>query len=81
LSAEEAANFAGQYKNGPQIWEIVNKDGKLFVKQEGTELPLTRSGKYRLSYGDALENDFIFVPDVIGRVKYLFDGLYSAKKI
>ncbi|HEX8492066.1 MAG TPA: serine hydrolase domain-containing protein [Pyrinomonadaceae bacterium] len=81
LSATEAADFAGQYRNGTQTWEIINKDGKLFVKQEGNELPLTRSGKYRLSYGDALENDFVFVPDAAGRVKYLFDGLYSAKKI
>lgn len=81
MSAAEAVDFAGQYKNGPQTWEIVSKAGKLFIKQEGNELPLTRSGKYRLSYGDGLENDLVFVTDAGGRVEYLFEGLYSAKKI
>lgn len=82
LSAAEAVDFAGQYKNGAQTWEIINKDGKLFFKQESTELPLTRSGKYHLSFGASMENDFIFVADAsTGKVKYLFDGLYSARKI
>lgn len=81
LTTAEAAGFAGQYKNGPQTWEIINKDGKLFIKQEGEELPLTKSGKYRLSFGASMENDLIFVPDASGKIKYLFDGLYSARRV
>lgn len=80
-SVAEAADFAGQYKNGPQTWEITLKDGKLTLKQEGQEFPLTRTDKYRLSFGASLENDLIFVPDASGKIKYLFDGLYSARKV
>ncbi|MBD0327280.1 MAG: serine hydrolase, partial [Pyrinomonadaceae bacterium] len=81
LSATDAANFAGQYRNGPQSWEIINKDGKLYLKQEADELALTRSGPLRLSYGASLENELVFVADAGGKIKYLFDGLYSARKI
>lgn len=82
LSATEAADFAGRYRNGPQSWEIVNRDGKLYFKREGQEeLALTRSDKYRLSFGAKLENDLVFVADASGKIKYLFDGLYSARKI
>ncbi len=81
LSAAEATAFAGQYRNGPQTWEIINREGKLYLKQEGQELALTKSSRYRLSYGDALENDLVFVAGPNGRIKYLFDGLYSAQKI
>jgi CubicO group peptidase (beta-lactamase class C family) len=80
-SATEAADFAGQYRNGPQSWEIINKEGKLYLKQEAVEHSLTRSGPLRLSYGPALENDLIFVREAGGKIKYLFDGLYSARKI
>jgi hypothetical protein len=80
LSEAEMTNFAGTYRNGPQTWEVYVKDGKLYLKQEGGDVALSRTGRYRLSYGPALDNDLAFVPDARGRMEYVFDGLYSAKK-
>ncbi|MBV9959018.1 MAG: beta-lactamase family protein, partial [Acidobacteria bacterium] len=80
LSAFEAANFAGKYVNGPQTWEVLNKDGKLYLKQEGGDVLLSKSGAYRLSFGPELENDLAFVPNARGEIEYIFDGLYSGRK-
>jgi CubicO group peptidase (beta-lactamase class C family) len=73
-------NFAGKYVNGPQTWEIIVKEGKLYYKQAGGDLELKQTGDYRLSFGSALENDLMFVPNSRGETEYIFDGLYSAKK-
>jgi D-alanyl-D-alanine carboxypeptidase len=81
MSEAERQNFAGRYLNGPQTWEIILKDGKLFYKQEEKQLELTRTAPYRLSFGDNLESELIFVANAQGRIEYLFDGLYSARKI
>ena len=81
LSAAEIANFSGKYVNGPQTWEIYIKEGKLFFKNPGGDLALSRTAPYRLSFGAAMENDLMFVPNARGEIEYVFDGLYSAKKM
>jgi CubicO group peptidase (beta-lactamase class C family) len=81
LSERERANFAGKYVNGPQTWEIVTRDGKLFYKRDEGDVELTKTAPYRLSFGEKMENDFMFVPDARGEIRYIFDGLYSAKKL
>ena len=80
LSAAESARFAGRYTNGPQTWEIVARDGKLFYKRAEGEVELKKTDRYRLSFGEKLENDFIFVANARGEILYIFDGLYSARK-
>jgi CubicO group peptidase (beta-lactamase class C family) len=70
----------GKYVNGPQTWEVFVKDGKLYLKQEGGDAQLSKSGAYRLSFGAELENDLAFVPNARGEIEYIFDGLYSGKK-
>lgn len=80
LSDAERADFAGKYLNGPQVWELVVKDGKLFYKREEGDVELKKTAPYRLSFGAQLENDFMFVPNAVGRIEYIFDGLYSARK-
>jgi CubicO group peptidase (beta-lactamase class C family) len=80
LSAMEMASYTGKYVNGPQIWEVYVEGGKLHLKQEGSEVELSKTGKYRLSYGPSLENDLAFVPNARGEIEYIFDGLYSARK-
>ena len=57
------------------------KDRKLNDKQDDGELLLTKPAPNRLSFGANLENDLMFVANVRGEVEYLFDGLYSAKKL
>ncbi|HKQ52407.1 MAG TPA: serine hydrolase domain-containing protein, partial [Pyrinomonadaceae bacterium] len=79
LSAADVANFTGKYVNGPQTWEIVAKEGKLFLKDPEAEYELTRTGAQMLSFGDKLENDVALVPGADGKTEYIFTGLYSAR--
>jgi CubicO group peptidase (beta-lactamase class C family) len=80
LTAADLARFTGRYVNGPQTWEILVKDGKLFLKDAEGEYPLTRTGESRLSFGDKLENDIATVPGTDAKVEYIFTGLYSARR-
>ena len=80
LGAQDATNFAGRYVNGPQTWEVVVKDGKLYLKLPDGEVELAKTGLNRLSFGPALENELVFVPNARGEMEYVFDGLYSGKK-
>jgi CubicO group peptidase (beta-lactamase class C family) len=51
LSAAEMSRYAGTYSN-PNRWqiEVVVKDGGLFIKEFGLQLPLTRIGEQRFSF-------------------------------
>lgn len=80
LTAAETAGFVGKYRNGPQTWEILAKEGKLLMRQGETEITLTKTGPDRLSFGPSLENDVVFVPDAAGRIVHIFTGLYSGRK-
>lgn len=80
LAAADLANFAGKYLNGPQTWEIIAKEGKLFFKDAEGEYELTRTGAQVLSFGDKLESDVALVPGADGKTEYIFTGLYSARR-
>jgi hypothetical protein len=80
LTAADLAGFAGKYANGPQTWEILARDGKLFLKDADAEYPLTKTAAHKLSFGDNLENDVATVPGSDGKTEYIFTGLYSARR-
>ncbi|HYG80803.1 MAG TPA: serine hydrolase domain-containing protein [Pyrinomonadaceae bacterium] len=80
LAAADLANFTGKYVNGPQTWEIVAKEGKLFLKDAQAEYELTKTSAQVLSFGDKLESDVALVPGADGRTEYIFTGLYSARR-
>ena len=80
LTAADLAGFTGKYVNGPQTWEILSKDNRLFLKDAGAEYELARTGAQRLSFGDKLENDIVTVPGTDGKTEYIFTGLYSARR-
>ena len=80
LSAADLSNFVGKYVNGPQTWEIVAKEGKLFFKDAAAEYALTKTAAQTLSFGDKLENDVALVPGADGKTEYIFTGLYSARR-
>lgn len=80
LTASDLAAFVGKYINGPQTWEILAKDNRLFLKDAQAEYELTRTGAQRLSFGDKLENDVVTLPSSDGRTEYIFTGLYSARR-
>lgn len=80
LAPADLERFAGTYANGPQAWHVVARDGRLVLRREETEseTPLSMTDNLRLSFGDSLEQDLLFVAGPDGRAQYLFDGLYSA---
>jgi CubicO group peptidase (beta-lactamase class C family) len=80
LTAAEMAEYVGTY-TGTTRWEVYLKEGKLFVKNEGTESQLTKSGDRKFSFGSANENELVFVPGKSGKIEFIFSELYSAKKV
>jgi CubicO group peptidase (beta-lactamase class C family) len=80
LAAGDAGKFVGVYVNAGQSWEIVERGGQLALKAEGEEVPLTRTGAWRLSFGAQLENDVAFVAGADGRAEYVFTGLYAGRR-
>jgi hypothetical protein len=73
--------IVGAYSHAPQTWEISIRDGKLYVKVDGSEHPLTRSGERKFTFGANNENELVFVAGKGGKVDYLFTELYAAKKV
>lgn len=80
LVAGDARRFVGVYVNGPQTWEIAERGGQLFLMMEGEGAALTRTGEWRLSFGEGLANDVAFVAGADGRAEYVFTGLYAGRR-
>jgi hypothetical protein len=80
LTAAEMQEVVGVYSHAPQTWEISIKDGKLYVKLDGNEHQLTKSGERKFTFGVNNENELVFLPGKRGKVNYVFTGLYAAKR-
>lgn len=80
ITEDEMKDFAGAYSHAPQVWEVFVKDGKLFLRIEGTESPLTRVGESKFAAG-ASGGEVAFVRGADGRAEYIFNGLYSARRV
>ncbi|HKR21413.1 MAG TPA: serine hydrolase domain-containing protein [Pyrinomonadaceae bacterium] len=80
LTAAEMAEYAGSYSHAPQTWDISIRDGKLYVKVDGAEHQLTKSGDRKVTYGPNNE-ELVFVPGKSGKIEYLFSNLYAAKRV
>jgi CubicO group peptidase (beta-lactamase class C family) len=80
LTPAEVADFAGTYAHPPLRWEIFATDGKLWLRREGAEYPLTKIGDQRFTFGQDGE-EIVLVPGPDGKIEYLFSNLYSAKKV
>jgi hypothetical protein len=80
LSAAELAEYVGTFK-GSTTWEVYLKEGKLFVKNDGTEYLLTTKGDRKFSFGKENENELVFVQGKSGRIEFVFSELYSAKRV
>jgi len=55
--------------------------GKLFMKFDGKDYAMTKSGERKFTFGAQNENEVVFVPGKSGRIEFLFTELYGAKKI
>jgi len=53
----------------------------LFMKFDGKEYAMTKSGERKFNFGAQNENEVVFVRGKSGRIEFLFTELYGAKKI
>jgi CubicO group peptidase (beta-lactamase class C family) len=81
LTVAEMQEYAGSYSHAPQSWDVSVKDGKLFVKLDGSEHQMTKSGDRKFTFGANNENEVVFVPGKSGKIEFIFTGLYAAKRV
>jgi CubicO group peptidase (beta-lactamase class C family) len=80
-TSSEMNEYVGTYSHAPQTWEVSVKDGKLYVKVDGSEHLLTKSGDRKFTYGAQNENELVFVPGKNGKIEFVFSQLYGAKRV
>jgi CubicO group peptidase (beta-lactamase class C family) len=81
LTKGEMAEYVGSFSHAPQTWEFSVKDDKLFVKVDGKEHELRKSGDRKFTYGAQNENEIVFVPGNSGKIDLMFTQLYGAKRM
>ena len=81
LTTAEMNDYVGTYSHAPQTWEVSVKDGKLFMKFDGKEHPMTKTGDKKFTFGEQNENEVVFVTGKSGKIDLIFTGLYGAKRI
>ena len=47
----EMKEYVGVYSHAPQTWEVLLKNGKMFVKFEDKEYLATKSGERKFTFG------------------------------
>jgi CubicO group peptidase (beta-lactamase class C family) len=77
----EMREYVGTYSHAPQTWEVSLRDGKMFMKFDGKDWRMTKSGERKFTFGAQNENEVVFVPGKSGKIEFLFTELYGAKKI
>jgi hypothetical protein len=73
--------YVGTYSHAPQTWEVSVREGKDYVKFDGKESTMTKTGDKKFTFGAQNENEIVFVPGKSGKIEFLFFELYGAKKI
>ena len=81
LTAAEMNDYVGTYSHAPQRWEVFIKDGKLFMKFDGKEHAMTKTGNKKFTFGAQNENEVVFAPGKNGKIDFIFTGLYGAKRV
>ena len=80
LTSSEMNEYVGVYSHAPQTWEVSVKDGKLYVRFDGKEHAMTKSGERKFTFGEQNENEIVFVNGKNGKIEFLSTGLYGAKR-
>jgi hypothetical protein len=80
-AASEMSEYVGVYSHAPNTWDVSLRDGKLYMKFDGKESVMTKSGERKFTFGEQNENEVVFVPGKNGKIEFLFFELYGAKKI
>jgi len=77
----EMKEYVGTYSHAPQTWEVSVRDGKMWMKFDGKDYVMTKSGERKFTFGEQSENEVVFVPGKSGKIEFLFTELYGAKRI
>ena len=73
MPADELANYAGRYRNGTNVEELLARDGKLFFKRVLRENEVVSLGEGRFqTKPDRAE--FLLVMGKNGKAEFLFRG-------
>lgn len=80
-TTSELNEYVGVYSHAPSTWDVTIKDEKLYVKTDGKDYLMTKSGDRKFTYGDQNENEIVFVPGKSGKIELIFMGLYGAKRV
>lgn len=84
MSGSEMANYVGKYGQREVSFEILLRDGKLYLRQGPNEFPISKVGENRFSAtppGNSRPMEFALVPGANGKVEYLHFGLRAAKRL
>ena len=81
LTESEMNEYVGSYSHAPQVWEVSVKGGKLYVKVDGNESLMTKSGDRKFTFGAQNENELVFVPGRNGKIQFLYTEIYAAKRV
>ena len=81
LTTAEMQEYAGSYSHAPQTWDVSVRDGKLYMKFDGKEHLITKTGDRKFTFGANNENEVVFVRGKTGKTDYIFTGLYAAKRV
>ena len=81
LTSSEMNDYVGTYSHAPQTWEVFIEDGKLYMKFDGKEHAMTKTGDKKFTFGPQNENEVVFVTGKSGKIDLIFTGLYGAKRI
>jgi CubicO group peptidase (beta-lactamase class C family) len=84
MSASEMANYVGRYGQREVTFEILVRDGKLFLKQGSNESAISKVGENRfiaVPPGSSNPVNFVLVPGPDGKSEYLHAGLRAAKRM
>ena len=83
ISDAEISEYVGTYTNKPESAEILMKEGRLVLKRENGEFPITKIGNCRFSFikpSESQAEEFVLVR-ADGRVKYLHIGRHALRKV
>ena len=82
MNSAEMANYSGRYGQREVTFEIVLKDGKLFLKQGPREQPIRKIGENRFAAGTpGGSTEFVLVPGNDGKAAYFHSGLRASRRI
>ena len=80
----EINEYVGTYTNKPESAEILMKEGRLVLKRENGEFPITKIGNCRFSITKPTESEaeeFVLVRGADGRAEYLHIGRHALRKV